>query len=87
MRTFIVSALALWCGVQSAGASLAPPATPCPDTERQFAALTLVSLVRQGLLNPRDLFAYREQKPVGVFDAGCPASSAERAQPPGVAGV
>ena len=84
MRAFVVAALALWCGVQGAGASLAPPAAPCPDTERQFVALTLATLVRQGLINARDLFAYREQKPVGVFDAGCPL---ERARTPGVAGV
>jgi hypothetical protein len=43
--------------------------------------------VRQGLINACDLFAYREQKPVGVFDAGCAASPAERARTPGVAGV
>jgi hypothetical protein len=59
MRTFVIATLALYCGVDGAGAALAPPAAPCPDTERQFVDLTLAHLVRQGLIDARDLFAHR----------------------------
>jgi hypothetical protein len=74
MRTFVAVILALYCGVESASASLSPPATPCPDTEREFVDLTLAHLVRQGLIDARDLFAHRAPRRSSAVN-GCVATA------------
>jgi hypothetical protein len=77
MRILVAVIMALYCGVESARASLSPPATPCPDTEREFVDLTLAHLVRQGLIDARDLFAYRAPRHPGAGE-GCAAAPEPR---------
>jgi hypothetical protein len=78
MRTIVIATLILLCEIEGAGASLAPPTAPCPDTERQFVELTLTHLVRQGLIDARDLFAHRARRP-GALDGCAAATGPQRA--------
>lgn len=84
MRILLVAALASWCGAQAGRASPAPSAAPCPDTEREFVELTLARLVRQGLIDPRNLISYRMPKPPDACAAA--PSAAVRAPASGLAG-